>query len=164
MNSDKANFMCKDTSTVSMGNNEILIEVAVNVVGLPVNNKQEIEIYHDFVDEMSELAIIGIETGTIKFLEITEEEKKEDAGLIEPVDMLKNEYAEKCFQQYSNGEPQKWFYKNCGAYEENVVVIWWDDEDNRYRTSAEHRSELKTLNSHVKCKLIDKSEMPVDLP
>jgi hypothetical protein len=93
-----------------------------------------------------------------------DEKKKECDSLIEPVDMLKNEYAEQCFQQYSNGEPQKWYYKNCGAYEENVVVIWWDDEDNRYRTSAEHRSELKTLNSHVKCKLIDKSEMPVDLP
>lgn len=65
---------------------------------------------------------------------------------IKMVDMLNYPY--EIFQQYSKGKPQEWYFINPGI-NENLIVIWYDDETKEYKLSTDDKKGLKEYNSFV---------------
>lgn len=80
-------------------------------------------------------------------------------GLINPIDMLIRKNESCCFQQYSHGKPQKTFYINCGIGEDNLIAIWYCDEEKKYLLSTDNIESLSTLNDHVQVKKIKSIEL-----
>jgi hypothetical protein len=150
---------------------DIAVDVSIIGISLPEKDKKAlVKEMMKFIDEITKELANSYKDGLEEFLKTVDlfypetETQKSDDGLIDPIEMLNDEYADKCFQQYSDGQPCKWFYKNCGRCEENVVCVWWDDEDEKYRLSTDSEESLSTLSGHIKCKVIDESKMPVFLP
>lgn len=81
---------------------------------------------------------------------------------IKMVDMLNYPY--EIFQQYSKGLPQEWYYINPGINEPNLILIWYDDEDKKYRLSTENKQGLKEYNSFVTAvKITDSIDISINL-
>jgi hypothetical protein len=81
---------------------------------------------------------------------------------LKPTEMLSRENYDKCFQQYTNGKYQPWYYINCGVCEESVVVIW-EDEDGNFKFSTDDKSSLAELLPHVTVREVNLSlEMKVE--
>lgn len=66
---------------------------------------------------------------------------------IRPFEMLL--HPDRIFRQYSHKKPQEVYYIHCGIGESNLVVIWYDDEDEKFRMSTEDEKGLKRLLKHV---------------
>lgn len=71
--------------------------------------------------------------------------------LLSPIEMFA--YPEgSIFQQYSAGEPQDWYYVNCGKGEP-LLTIW--SSEGVYKLSHENSKDCKQLMDHVKVKKVD---------
>lgn len=73
--------------------------------------------------------------------------------LINPRDMFTYK-AGTIFQEYANGKPQKWFFVSLGCAE-NLLTIWYSDEDKRYLLATDTKKDVAELLPHVKCKVVD---------
>lgn len=73
--------------------------------------------------------------------------------LIEPINMFKYKKGT-VFQEYVNGKPDKWFFVNLGL-NEDLLVIWYNDEMCKYELSTDNKKGISGLLSHVKCKVVD---------
>jgi len=58
-------------------------------------------------------------------------------------------YPNDIFQEYVSGKPVEWYFINPGIAEENLIIIWYDDEDNEYKLSTDNKKGLKEYGSHV---------------
>ncbi|MFN9303462.1 MAG: hypothetical protein ACK6DA_11870 [Candidatus Kapaibacterium sp.] len=90
--------------------------------------------------------------------------KKGDSNIthIKMVDMLN--YPNEVFQEYSKGKPQEWYFINPGINEKNLIVIWYDDEDNEYKLSTEDKKGLKEYNSFVTAvKVTDNIDISINI-
>jgi hypothetical protein len=76
--------------------------------------------------------------------------KKGDSNIthIKMVDMLKSPGGE-IFQRYTKGVPDEWYYIHPGIAEQNLILIWYDDENKEYELSIENKAGLKEYHSFV---------------
>ncbi len=72
--------------------------------------------------------------------------------LLSPIEMF--DYPEgTIFQQYSEGEPQDWYYVNCGKGEPLLTI--WSSEGRTYKLSHVNSKDCKQLMDYVKMKKVD---------
>jgi len=72
--------------------------------------------------------------------------------LLFPIEMFS--YPEgSIFQQYSHGQPQDWYYVNCGPSEPLLTI--WPSENGIYKLSHEKARDCKQILDHVKVKKVD---------
>jgi len=67
---------------------------------------------------------------------------------LDPIECFGAEHG-KIFQQYNHGEPTKDYLLGAGHHE-RPILIWWDNEENKYKLSSDSKKELKSLYDHVK--------------
>jgi hypothetical protein len=81
-------------------------------------------------------------------LKITKKEKKDSEKIhIKMSEMLN--YPNDIFQEYVSGKPVEWYFINPGTREKNLIIIWYDDENNEYKLSTDNKKGLKEYSSHV---------------
>lgn len=73
--------------------------------------------------------------------------------LLDPIHCWGSKHGE-VFQQYFEDKPQKCFYIGCGK-SENVINIWFEEEEGVYRLSSDDKNSLLGLVSSVKVKKIE---------
>jgi len=58
------------------------------------------------------------------------------------------------YQQYVGGRVSKVYFIGTGMHD-NPVMLWWDEEDDKWCLSSQSYEELSQYNSHVKIRKID---------